>query len=128
MELSSVNRLLALAQELGVRETKNVARPEAAWRDHDVVEASLKRNDGPKGDDGLKVSLSEAASRLAEGLPATPTTPATSTTPPATAPVEFDDSRRPASAKPGHFRRSTGIAAYESNARAITGERIRVIA
>ncbi len=135
LEVSGVNQLLALAQELGVRGTKGVVRPEATQRE--TVEPSLGRSGSRNRREGagFKVSLSDAANRLAEELSTESTLSANQSIPTATRTtdsmreIESENTGLPPLAQ-GYdtFRRNTGIAAYERNARAIPGERVRVIA
>lgn len=122
MELSGINRLLAIAQELGVREAKSVAQPHDARREavDDVRGRPAKSQDDP----GFRVSLSAAASSLAEGIAAAPATSHAPT------PNEIDPIRTQTrtSVEPSNLRRNRGVAAYQKNASANPGDRIRVIA
>jgi hypothetical protein len=120
VEISGVNRLIAFAQELGVREAKSVARPERATRE--AVDQLPPRSTKPDTDDGFKVSLSPAANRLANGL-------ATAEPPPASPDQSTSSLAQPrVDATPSSLRHDRAVAAYQKNSSAISGERIRVIA
>jgi len=118
LEISGVNRLLALAQELGVRETKQVSTPHRVGRD--ASDSLVSRDSKAESESGLKVTLSAAASRLSEGA-----IQAVSLDPASTISSPQEDEFR---ARAIRSQRGRGIAAYEQNARAISGEHIKVIA
>ena len=119
MEPSGVNRLLAFAQELGVRETNRIARPDRVRRAS--IDRPVSRSEDRAADPDLKVSLSATASRLAEGL-----TPA----PPASDSVSRTSDRLNEGVDPNplNSRRGRGTAAYTRNSSAVSSERISLIA
>jgi hypothetical protein len=124
LELSGINRLLAIAQELGVGEAKSVGRPNDSTRE--IGDRLRDRTAKSQDDTGLKVSLSAEASRLAEGLTTPPASAPFST--PATNQLEPNRAAIRSNTDPSDFRRSRVVAAYQKNASANPGDRIRVIA
>jgi len=130
LESSGVNKLLSFAQEVGVRGMRSVERTKASQRDirKPSVEPRPARI-GPEVTD-LRVSLSDFARHLAEGLPAEPTAQTSVSTQetPLPPPIETEPPRQPEVEPQGGLRRQAGFAAYKRNAQAIPGERIRVIA
>jgi len=107
LEVSGINRLLAIAQELGVREAKSVARPTGATRE--AVDHVRGRPAKSPDDAGLKISLSAEASSLAEGIATAPGPSHTST------PNPLDSSRTESriGVETSGFRRNRAVAAYQ---------------
>ena len=117
LELSGVDKLLALSQELGVRETGEVARSRRTPSD---PSAAVSRDRvGPSAREAdFEVTISAAASRLAEDS-------APRAHPPRV------DADIPSYRLPGTNSRPAGlrgraIAAYQRNARMVPGGHVRV--
>lgn len=105
-----------------MREAKSVARPSDAKPE--AIDHLRRRPAKSPDDSGFKVSLSAAASRLAEGIVTAQEHSQTQT------PHQLDSSRTesPIGVETSNVRRNRAVAAYQKNAGANPGDHIRVIA
>ncbi|HEB91305.1 MAG TPA: hypothetical protein ENI85_17145 [Deltaproteobacteria bacterium] len=117
LELSGVDKLLALSQELGVRTTREVERSRRTPSDRSAA-VSRDRVGAPTREADFEVTISAAASRLAEDSALRAHPPQVD--------ADVPRNRLPRTASAPDLLRGRAIAAYQRNARMVPGGHIRV--